>query len=114
MVVLHRLFEPPVSQFLQRPANADRATYRIAIIRVECEREPFTHHPSYRSSLRDVAGEVSIEICSLVIKPDLNRGGLVFQSFLDDPDDFVWRTFAVPTNRGVERQSCLPGTANQF
>ena len=79
MVVLHRLLEPPIAEFLEHPADTDGAADRVAVVGVEGEREIVADQLAHRARLGDVAGDVEIRLGAVVVEADLNRRRFVLQ-----------------------------------
>src|SRR5215469_15247142 len=59
-IMLHRLFDPPIAEFFENPADVNGAADRVAVIGVESERETITDQAPNRSRLGDVAGYVAV------------------------------------------------------
>src|SRR5437899_462865 len=114
MIVLHRLLEPPVAELFEHPPDADRAADRVPVIGIEGERETVPDQSSHRARLGDVARDVEIELCPVVVEADLYCRGLVRQTCFDDAQDFVDAALAIAADRGVERQARTPGAAEEL
>src|SRR5439155_9104721 len=114
MIMLHRLLEPPIAELFERPADADRAAGRVAVVGVEGEREAVADQLADRPRLGDVAGDVAVEPGAVVVEADLDRRRVVLQALFDDAQYLVNTPYAIAADRGVERQAGAPGTAEQF
>ena len=112
--MLHRLLEPPVAEFLERPPDPDRAAGRVAVIGVEGERKAVADQLAHGARLGDIARNVGVEPGAVVVEADLDRRRAVLQPRLDDPQHRVEAALAVAADRGVERQGGAPGAAEQF
>src|SRR5437868_11563112 len=103
VIMLHRLFEPPIAELFEGAADTDRAASRVAIVGVEGERETVADELAHRFRLGDVAGNVEVEPGPVVVESDLDRGGVVLEARFDDAQYLIDIARAVAADRGIER-----------
>src|SRR5207248_10625366 len=105
MVVLHRLFEPPIADFFEHATDAYRAADRLAVIGVGGERQIIPGQSPNRARLGDITGNVDVRPGAVVVEADLYRRWLVLQPRFDNPQHLVHAALAIAADRGLEPQA---------
>jgi hypothetical protein len=96
MVMLHRLLEPHVAQFLQHPPNANGTLDRVPIIRIKGQWKGIAHELAHGTGLGNILGESGIACGFVGIKAA--QGGV-------EPDDANSSRSALASSR-----SAVPNT----
>src|SRR5260370_10435252 len=114
MIMLHRLFEPPITKFLQHAPDAYRAGDGLAVIGVEGEREIIPDQSPNRARLGNIAGDVDVRLGAVVVEADLYRCRLVLQPRFDNVQQLVDAALAIAADRSIEREAGAPSAAQQL
>src|SRR5260370_25387325 len=105
MIMLHRLFEPPITKFLQHAPDAYRAGDRVAVIGVEGEREIIPDQSPNRARLANIAGDVDVRLGAVVVEAYLYRCRRVLHPRFDNVQHPLHPALALTADPRLNREA---------